>query len=85
MLLIIIFLTLFLAFFIFKKTRSYVYALIAGILGFIIIPLVLDGVRHLVVFDNATAAAGTVQSPGGQSTTPSVLYRSQATSCSCNG
>lgn len=37
-----------LAFFIYKKTRSYVYAIIAAILGFLVIPWTIDQLALLV-------------------------------------
>lgn len=83
MFLLIVFLTLFLGFFIYKKTRSYVYATIAVLIGFILIPFMFDQARLLFAEDKVLNTTGTVSTPS--TTSPNTAYRSTAKSCSCNG
>lgn len=78
---LVLLVVLFVSFFIYKQTRSYVYAVIAFLLGMLVVPFIIDQVRLLVHTDDV--ANGNT----GVSTTtsnPSASYQAKATSCACN-
>lgn len=83
MLFLILFLSFFLGFYLYKKTRSYIWAVLGTMLGFIIIPFVFDQARLLWGEDKVIEAAGTTSTAG--LNTSSAAYRTTAKSCSCNG
>lgn len=70
-----------LTFFVYKKTRSTIWALVTFVIAFMVVPLLWDQVKLLWIEDKAMTTTTTTP---GSSTTPTVAYNRTSTKCSCS-
>jgi len=79
MTLFVLLVVLFLTFFVYRQTRSYLWALGTFLIGMFIVPGIIDQVEKLLKFDSGTPTNSQVAS-----SSPSGARRATAASCSCN-